>query len=66
MKLRIKPIIRKMNIGEKSNPPIGGIIRLTGDIIGSVICQTNKSIGCGFILPENIMINDITIDAMRA
>ena len=55
-----------MNIGEKSNPPIGGITFLKGAIIGSVICQTNKSIGCGFILPENIMTNDITIDAMRA
>tara|TARA_B000000532_G_C18553492_1_gene270996 strand:- start:204 stop:341 length:138 start_codon:yes stop_codon:yes gene_type:complete len=45
MKLRIKPIIRKINIGEKSNPPIGGITLLKGAIIGSVICQTNKSIG---------------------
>ena len=34
-----------MNIGEKSNPPIGGMTFLTGDIIGSVICQTSESIG---------------------
>lgn len=53
-------------MGEKSILPIGGIIFLTGPIMGSVICTINCTIGCGLILPENIITKDITIDPINA
>ena len=62
----IKPMRRNIKIGEKSMLPIGGIIFLTGPIMGSVICTINCTIGCGFILPENIITKDITIDPINA
>jgi|TARA_B100001094_G_C17401453_1_gene425871 hypothetical protein len=62
----IKPMKRNIKMGEKSILPIGGIIFLTGAIMGSVTCTINCKIGCGFILPENIITKDITIDPISA
>ena len=56
----------KISIGEKSNPPIEGITFLIGAMIGSVSCQINLNNGWGFVLPENIMTNDIIMDAIIA
>ena len=55
-----------MKIGEKSMPPNGGTIFLTGAITGSVSCQMSRKIGCGFTFPENSMTNDMMIEPIIA
>lgn len=38
-------IIKNIRMGDRSNPPNGGIICLTGAIIGSVSCHIKSNIG---------------------
>ena len=52
----------KIKMGEKSRPPIGGIIFLMGAITGSVSCQISRNSGWGFVLPENIMTKDMMME----